>query len=128
MGSTHYAPGAPFIDDSDDLMDEILRINQIPGLEMCAELINKLNCIFTYPVYDTNVTYIRPVCESQCEVISDQLTQCLMGLPSEEFPLVTGSILSNVTCDDPESYYNFPSQYILNSTDDAAECLMIGKL
>ena len=128
MGSTHYAPSAPFIDNPDDLIDEIMRISQIPGLEMCAELINTLNCIITYPVCDANMTMLRPVCESQCELISEQLTQCLMGLPNEDFPLVTNNIFSNVTCDDPESYYNFPSQYILNSTDAAAECLMIGKL
>ena len=128
--STHYAPGAPFIDDNpNDAIDEIMRITQIPGMAMCAELINILNCIITYPVCEVaeaNVARLRPICESQCEEITNQLTQCLMSLPEGEFPLVTDNIFSEVTCDDPESYYNFPGQYILDSTNNA-ECLRIGK-
>ena len=124
--STGYAPGTQVSDDPDDIIDEIMRINQIPGLAMCAELINMLNCIITYPVCDATMTMLRPVCESQCETISEQLAQCLGRLPSEEFPLVTDNIFSEVACDDPKSYYNFPSQYILDSTNNA-ECLMIGK-
>ena len=127
VGSTHYTPGAPFIDDNPiEVMNEIMRISQMPGMETCAELINMLNCILTYPVCDATVTRLRPICESQCEMITDLLTQCLMSLPEGEFPLVTDNIFSEVTCNDPESYYNFPSQYILDSTDND-QCLMIGK-
>ena len=127
VGSTHYTPGAPFIDDNpNDTIDEIMRISQMPGMAMCAELINMLNCILTYPVCDATVTRLRPICESQCEMITNQTTQCLMSLPEGEFPLVTDKIFSEVTCDDPESYYNFPARYILDSTNNV-ECLRIGK-
>ena len=127
VGSTHYTPGAPFIDDNPiEVMNEITRISQIPGMETCAELISMLNCIFTYPVCDADMARLRPICESQCEEITNQLTQCLMSLPEGEFPLVTDNIFSEVTCDDPESYYNFPARYILDSTNNA-ECLRIGK-
>ena len=124
--STHYPPGASFIDDNPiEIINEITRISQIPGMAMCAELINMLDCILTYPVCDADMERLRPICESQCEMMTNQLTQCLMSLPEGEFPLVT-DIFSEVTCDDPESYYNFPSQYILDSTDND-ECLRIGK-
>ena len=127
MRSTHYTPGAPFIDHNPiEVMNEIMRIRQMPGMAMCAELFNMLNCILTYPVCDATVSRLRPICESQCEEITNQLTQCLMSLPEGEFPLVTDNIFSEVTCDDPESYYNFPARYILDSTNNA-ECLRIGK-
>ena len=125
--STNYTPGAPFIDDNPiEVMNEIMKISQIPGMAMCAELINMLNCILTYPVCDATVTRLRPICESQCEMITNQLTQCLMSLPEGEFPLVTDNIFSEVICDDPESYYNYPARYILDPTNNA-ECLRIGK-
>ena len=127
VSSIHYAPGADLDDNSNELMGEIIRISRMDGLEACAELISTLNCIMTYPVCDITMTRLRPVCESQCQIISAELTRCLEMLPDEQFPLVTGSIFSQVACDDPESYYNFPSQYILDPTNDA-ECLMIGKL
>ena len=125
LSNTHYAPGTPLIDaDPDAIMSEIQRIYQIPGLAICGELINTLNCIISYPVCSVNMRRLRPICRSQCPMITDQLTQCLMELSSDDFPIVNEIFFTDLTCEDPESYYIFPLQYISNPND----CLIISKL
>ena len=128
MSNTHYAPGTPLIDaDSDAIMSEIQRIYQIPGLAICGELINTLNFIISYPVCNVNTRMLRPICRSQCQMITEQLTQCLMELSSDDFPIVNEILFTDLACEDPESYYIFPLQYI-SDLSNPSDCLTISKL
>ena len=126
--STHYAPGTLGINvNLDELKDEVKRIRNLPEFTTCIELINTLDCIIRYPACNANKEKLIPICQSQCLLIDVQIPQCLLHLENNllmtDFPLVK-ELLRSVECDQPESYYNFPSHYIeTNSTD----CLMISK-
>ena len=121
-----YAPSTPlFTGDPDAFFEEISRITELPGLAMCGELFNTLYCTFRYPACTANMQRLRPTCQSECSMITDQVTQCLNDSPSENFPIVSEMLLSGLMCEEPESYYRFPSQYISNNSDD---CLLISKL
>ena len=127
MGSTLYAPGIPFIDEPPaDLMNETQRINQLPNFATCAELINILICIISYPICDDNNETLLPICLSQCQMITNQLTHCLAELSLiGSFPILFELFFEEILCEDPGTYYNYPLQYI---SDNTADCLMIGKL
>ena len=126
---THYAPGTLAIDaNPDELQHEISRIGNLQDFTMCIELIDAINCIIRYPACSANMKKVTPVCQSQCLSIDYQTVQCLIYLEDNmlvsDFPLVV-NLLETVECDEPETYYNFPSDYIdSNSTD----CLMLSKL
>lgn len=128
LSSTYYAPGTLGINvNLDDLTDEVKRIRNLPEFTVCLELINTLDCIIRYPACNANTQKLIPICQSQCLLIDAQIPQCLLYLENNflmtDFPSVE-ELLRSVECDDPESYYNFPSHYIeTNSTD----CLMISK-
>ena len=121
-----YAPSTSlFSEDPDVFFEEISQITELPGLAMCGELFNTLYCTFRYPACTANMRWLRPICQSECSMITDQVMQCLNDLPSEDFPIVSEMLLSDVSCEEPESYYRFPSQYISNNPD---HCLIISKL
>ena len=125
LAHTHYAPGTLAINvDPDDLDDEIRQINELPDFDNCAELINKLNCMITYPACSVNREQLIPLCPSQCPQLSVQIAQCsldLLNVYNSDFQLVQ-KLLNSFECDDPQTYYNFPSQYIENNSTN---CLMI---
>ena len=127
VGSIHYAPGIPFIDETPaDIMNETQRINQLPNFATCAELINTLICIISFPICDDNNETLLPICLSQCQMITNQLTMCLTDLSLiGSFPIVIELFYAEIICEDPETYYSYPWQYI---SDNTADCLMIGKL
>ena len=128
MSNILYAPGTSLIDAQHNaIMSEIQNIQEIPELAMCEELMNTLNCMISYPVCSVNTGRLRPICRSQCEMINDQLTQCSMELPSDAFPIVNEIFFTDFACEDPQSYYIFPSQYISNLSHPN-DCLMISKL
>ena len=126
--STHYAPSTLGISvNLDDLTDEVKKIRNLPEFTKCLELINTLICIITYPPCNASTEKLIPICESKCLSIDAQIPRCLLYLENNllmtDFPLVE-ELLRSVECDEPESYYNFPSHYIeTNSTD----CIMISK-
>ena len=126
--NTHYAPGYSILINNSyaDLIAEINRIqrDQIPGAGGCSQLLDALSCVIRWPACNTDFEQLIPICETQCPTINRQIMQCLMNLPSADFPLVT-SVFSEFECTSPESYYNFPSQYI---EEFSINCLMISKL
>ena len=129
LSNTHYAPGTLGINvNPDDLKDEIKKIRNLQEFVTCIELINILDCIIRYPACNSSSQKLIPICQSQCLLIEAQMPQCLLHLENNllmsDFPMVE-ELLRSVDCDNPESYYNFPSYHIeTNSTD----CLMIGEL
>ena len=124
----YYAPGTLGINaDPDELKDEIRRIRNLPDFTACIELINALDCVIKYPSCSANMNKIVPICQSQCRSIDYQIIECLIHLENNmlisEFQLVH-NLLETVECEEPETYYNFPVEYIkINSTD----CLMLSK-
>ena len=124
----YYAPGTLGINaDADELKDEIRRIRHLPDFTTCIELINALDCVIKYPSCSANTDKIVSICQSQCRSIDSQIIDCLIHLENNmlisEFQLVH-TLLETVECEEPETYYNFPVEYIeINSTD----CLMLSK-
>lgn len=126
LPNTHYAPGTLRINaDADELKDEIRRIRNLADFSTCIELINELNCVIRYPACSANMKKLIPLCKSQCLSIDYQIAQCLIYLEDNmlisDFPLVV-NLLTSVECDEPETYYNFPLDYIENNS---TECLML---
>ena len=127
LSNTHYAPGTLGIDANPvELSDEISRIKNSSDLTICIELIDILSCVTRYPACSDNMKTIIPICESQCLIIDFQIAQCLIHLEdnmlNQEFPLVR-TLLGSVECDEPETYYNFPTHYF---ETNSSECLMLG--
>ena len=127
--NTHYAPGTLGIDvNLDKLQDEISRMSNLQDFTMCIELIDALNCLIKYPACSVNMKKVSPICQSQCLTVYYQTAQCLIYLEDNmrilDFPLVV-DLLRTVECDEPDTYYNFPSDYIDNNSTD---CLMLSKL
>ena len=125
LAHTHYAPGTLGFDvDPDDLDDEIERINELPDFNNCAELINTLNCLMTFPACSRDTEKLIPICQSQCPLLNVQTAQCsldLLNLHNSEFPLVN-RLLHVFDCDDHNAYYNFPRRYV---ETNRTNCLMI---
>lgn len=122
-----YAPSTHWLDDSEDsmLLETISQITGLPGLAMCGELFNTLYCTIRYPACTANLQQLRPICESQCPMIEDQVQQCLSDIPHESSVTVTETLLDRVRCNEMETYYRFPSQY---ASDNPDECLNISEL
>ena len=120
-----YAPSTALLDDDSALLQEIGQIAALPGLAMCGELFNTLYCTFRYPACTADLQWLRPICESQCTVIFDQVQQCLNDLPNIGFQIVREMFLDGISCEESETYYRFPSQYASENPD---ECLIISKL
>lgn len=126
LAYTHYAPGIGLIisNSLSDLNEEISMIKQMTEYAMCGELLILLSCIITFPACSASIERLIPICESQCLIIADQITQCRMNISKENFP--TAFILfDDFNCENPMTYYNFPEQYIETNPDN---CLMISKL
>ena len=111
--TTLFAPGTPVInEDPDEVLAEINRINESPGLAMCGELFNTLYCIIRYPPCG-DMELLRPICEPTCNMINEQIFQCLDSLSSaDSYPIVTELLSGGLNCEQPETYYGFPPQYI----------------
>ena len=62
---------------------------------------------------------ILPICPDVCPLVDDIVSQCSLEFfrNNEEFPNVN-QLLDDFVCLEPQSYYNFPIQYI--STDDCS--------
>ena len=120
-----YAPSSQLVDEDSALLQEIGRITELPGLAMCGELFNTLYCTLRYPACSTNLQKLRPICKSQCPMIVDQVEQCLDDLPDESSLIVSEMLPDDISCEDSETYYRFPSQY---ASDNPDECLIISKL
>lgn len=125
----HYAPGTLWISSNhSDLNDEIRQINELTDFTRCGELLNTLNCVIRHPACSANTKKLVSICHSQQLTINFQIKLCLLhledsGVHSSDFPLVK-NLLNSVDCVDPETYYNFPLQYVeTNSTN----CLMLSK-
>ena len=129
LPSNHFAPGTSEISaNPSDLNDEISQINELMEFTTCGELLNTLNCLVKYPACSADTKKLIPICDTQCLLIDVQIKQCLINLedkfPGSDFPLVK-NLLRSIECDEAETYYNFPFQYIeANSTN----CLMLSKL
>ena len=127
LSNTYYAPGTSLIDaEPEAIMSEIQGIHQIPELAMCEELINTLNCLISYPVCSVNMKRLKPICQSQCEMITNLVTTCLRELSSHNFPIVNEILHTGQACENPENYYIFPSKYISDSSNPS-DCLTISK-
>ena len=125
LSHIHYAPVTDIGNFSNDLIDEIRRINELPVFEVCKEIFGALHCAVKYPACNPSTNKLIPIiCPSQCQAIDIHITQCSLDLLKSNFPLLK-DILNTIDCDKPETYHPLPSQYIdTNST----KCLNLSKL
>ena len=81
--------------------------------------------MFSFPACNPITGRILPICSNRCGVVNFVIGECSLEFfrNDPEFPNVN-RLLDIFVCDQPESYYNFPLQYI--ETMDPDDCSSIG--
>ena len=124
LGYSHYAPST--FEDADALFDEIENlIRQLDDLNLCRAFFSTVICVFSFPACNPITGRILPICSNRCGVVNFVIGECSLEFfrNDPEFPNVN-RLLDTFVCDEPESYYNFPLQYI--ETMDPSDCISIG--
>ena len=128
MGA-HYAPNT--FELVGTVFTEIQNIIQLlPQSSVCRGFIGTVICVFRFPACNPNTGKILPICPFVCPTVECIVNECSLeffaGDPN--FPEVN-RLLSEFNCSFPQTYYNFPSQYISSGSDFTNdECTLISKL
>ena len=82
-------------------------------------------CALNFPACNPITGRVLPICEDQCILVDEIIRQCSTEFfrHNPEFPTVN-RFLNTFVCDRPETYYNFPLQYI--ETTNPNDCSLIG--
>lgn len=78
-------------------------------------------CVFRFPACNATSGKILPICHSICPLVDEILAQCSKGffVGNSTFANVN-RLLGNFECRKPQSYYNFPLQYIASDPNDCS--------
>ena len=81
--------------------------------------------MFRFPACNATTGRILPICPDVCSFVDAVVMPCTNGFfrNNPDFPAVN-QLLDAFVCLEPQSYYNFPSQYIETDPND---CLKICK-
>ena len=93
--------------------------------DICRAFISIVICVFGFPACNPTTGRILPICRNRCPIVDLIVAQCSeeFFIDNPEFPAVN-RLLDTFVCREPQSYYNFPIQYI--ETDDPNDCSEIG--
>ena len=82
-------------------------------------------CVFSFPACNPATGRILPICSNRCGVVDIVIGRCSLEFfrNDPEFPAIN-QFLDTFVCNEPETYYNFPLQYI--ETMDPNDCSSIG--
>jgi len=123
-------PGAHYAPNTFELVGEVFAeiqeiIQRLPQSSVCRGFIGTVICVFRFPGCDPGTGKILPICPLACPIVDCIVDDCSLeffaGDPN--FPAIN-QLLNAFVCDDPQTYYNFPSQYI---SDPNENCSFIGK-
>ena len=83
-------------------------------------------CVFRFPACNPETGMILPICPELCPTVDDIVMQCSLEFfrGNPDFPNIN-QLLDTFVCLEPETYYNFPEQYI--ATDECtafSKCIM----
>ena len=89
-------------------------------LDVCSSLLYTVNCVLKYPACKATTGKILPICQTFCGAVDnfvDICTESQFFRNNSDFPIVN-HLLDTFVCLDPQSYYNFPAQYIETDPND----------
>ena len=94
-------------------------------LSICGAFIGIVICVFTFPACNPTTGRILPICRNRCGIVDSIVGVCSVEFfrNNPAFPAVN-QLLDTFVCLEPQSYYNFPTQYI--ETTDPNDCSEIG--
>jgi len=121
LSNSFYAPAT--FDYTEELS---LEIRNLDPLNNCTGFITTMICIFRFPACNPSTGKTLPICTSICDSVDSIAKQCLLEYfgNNTEFPVVN-QLLSAFRCHEPQTYINFPLQYI--ETDDPDDCSEFGE-
>ena len=79
-------------------------------------------CVFRYPACNATTGKILPICRDICGLVDTFVGQCTESQffrHNPDFPTVN-HLLDTFVCLEPQSYYNFPAQYIETDPNDCS--------
>lgn len=123
----HYAPNTfEFVGQVFGEIQSIIR--QLPQTSVCRGFVNTVVCVFRFPACNPETGKILPICPFVCPTVDCIVNECSLeffaGDPN--FPEVN-RLLDIFMCNNPQTYYNFPSQYISTGDELNVDCSLISK-
>ena len=116
--NSFYAPGT--FDSTGQLFSEFQEIiSQLNTLDLCRAFLSAVICVFRFPACNETRGTILPICRDICHIVDSIIEQCASGQNfrhNPRFPAVN-TLLDTFVCLQPETYYNFPVQYIETDPD-----------
>ena len=97
-------------------------IHQLDPLDTCRIFISTLICVFKYPACNDTTGKVLPICPGICTIVDDIVNLCTESQffrRNPDFPAVN-DFLDTFVCLEPQSYYNFPVQYIETNPNDCS--------
>ncbi|XP_065910180.1 tyrosine-protein kinase receptor TYRO3-like isoform X2 [Dysidea avara] len=93
-------------------------IRQLPQSSVCRGFIGTVVCVFRFPGCNPDTGKILPICSFVCPVVDCIVDACSLEFFRNDpnFPEVN-RLLDQFICRVPQTYYNFPSQYISDDSD-----------
>ena len=111
--NSFYAPGT--FDSTGQVFSELREIFfQLDPMDTCRTLIITVICVFSFPACNERRGTILPICRSICDVVDLIVERCTSQQffrNNSAFPAVN-RLFDTFVCLEPQSYYNFPAQYI----------------
>ena len=98
-------------------------ISQLDPFNACRVFITTVICVFRFPACNDTTGTILPICSSLCPTVDAIVMECSLEFfrNNSDFPAVN-ELLDTFVCLEPQTYYNFPAQYI-----DTEQCSAFGK-
>ena len=113
LQSSFYAPGT--FDSTGQVFSEFQEIiRRLDPLDICRAFISTVICVFRFPACNETRGTILPICRDICGLVDGIVNQCTeeqFFRNNPDFPAVN-QLLDTFVCSEPQSYYNFPIQYI----------------
>ena len=121
LQNSHYAP------ETFDSTGQVFRefqdiIRELDPLDFCRVFISTVICVFRYPACNDTTGKILPICPDICGLVDGVVNQCTESQffrHNPDFPAVN-HLLDTFVCLEPQSYYNFPAQYIETDPNDCS--------
>ena len=97
-------------------------IREMDPLDVCRAFISTIICVFRFPACNPTTGRILPICPDICGLVDTVVGLCTESQffrNNPEFPAVN-ELLDTFICLEPQSYYNFPAQYIETDPNDCS--------
>ena len=112
---------------TDELSNEFQTIiRQLNQLDACRGHLTYVMCLRRFPACNDTTGRLTPLCLTDCPTFGNTITidECSGSffINNQDFPLIN-ELVNSVSCE-PESYINFPRQYIGNASN---ECVVFSK-